>query len=233
MPRTHATPAEALSDLQLDKVYVDNYTFYLERPTGIDKLWDHPAVRAAYAADEYIPYWSELWPAGRMLAKAIVRESWKPYEDRFSFPLHALENGCGLGLAGIAALAKGMRVTFSDVDETAATLAGENAKRNGFSNFTTEAIDVRCPPKGLHVPILFASDVLYEPRLIEPTVEFIRQVLIPGGVCLVGDADRISARPFKHEVFKAGMSITATPTRVGEPGGTRTKGTIYRVTQPD
>ena len=232
-PRTHATPAEALSDLQLDKVFVDDFTFYLERPTGIDKLWDHPAVRAAYAADEYIPYWSELWPAGRMLAKAIVRESWRPYEHRFGTPLPALEIGCGLGLAGIAALAKGMRVTFSDVDETAAQLAGANAKRNGFTDFSTEAIDVRSPPKGLSVPILFASDVLYEPRLIEPTVAFIEKVLMPGGVCLVGDADRISARPFKHEVFKAGLTINSTPTRVGEPGGTRTKGTIYRITQPD
>lgn len=231
-PRTHATPVEALSDLQLDKVFVDNFTFYLERPTGIDKLWDHPAVRAAYAADEYIPYWSELWPAGRMLAKAIIRESWRPYEERFGTPLQALEIGCGLGLAGIAALAKGMHVTFSDVDETAAKLAGANAKRNGFTNFMTDAIDVRSPPSGLNVPILFASDVLYEPRLIEPTVHFIQRVLSPGGICLVGDADRISARPFKHEVFKAGLSITATPTRVGEPGGTRTKGTIYRISHP-
>lgn len=231
--RTHATPQEALADLQLEKVFVDDYTFHLERPTGIDKLWDHPAVRAAYATDEYIPYWSELWPAGRMLAKAIIRESWQLYEGRFGPPLQALEIGCGLGLAGIAALAKGMQVTFSDIDETAARLAGENARRNGFASYSTAAIDVRSPPAGLQVPILFASDVLYEPRLIEPTVAFIRQVLTPGGVCLVGDADRISARPFKHEVFKASMSITATPTRVGEPGGTRTKGTIYRITQPE
>jgi predicted nicotinamide N-methyase len=188
--RTHATPAEALEDLVRETVYVDDYTFVLERPTGIDALWDHPAVRSAYASDEYIPYWSELWPAGRMLAKAIVREDWRAYEATFGTPLHALEIGCGLGLAGIAALAKGM-------------------------------------------PILFASDVLYEPRLIQPVVRFVKQVLMPGGVCLVGDADRISARPFRHEVYEAGLEISATPTRVGEPGGTRTKGTIYRITQPE
>jgi predicted nicotinamide N-methyase len=230
--RTHATPAEALEDLVRETVYVDDYTFVLERPTGIDALWDHPAVRSAYAADEYIPYWSELWPAGRMLAKAIVREDWSAYEARFGTPLHALELGCGLGLAGIAALAKGMRVTFSDIDATAAVLAGENAKRNGFSNFTTAAIDARSAPPGLRVPILFASDVLYEPRLIQPVVTFVKRVLMPGGVCLVGDADRISARPFKHEVYEAGLEVTFTPTRVGEPGGTRTKGTIYRITHP-
>ena len=66
--RTHATPVEAVKDLIRETVYVDDFTFYLERPAGIDKLWSYPAVQEAYAADEYIPYWSELWPAGRMLA---------------------------------------------------------------------------------------------------------------------------------------------------------------------
>ena len=118
--RTHATPADAVTDLILERVFVDDYSFELERPSGIDKLWDHPAVRAAYAADEYIPYWSELWPAGRMLAKAIVREDWTGMEAKFGRPLEVLEVGCGLGLAGIAALAKEMRVTFTDIDRTAA-----------------------------------------------------------------------------------------------------------------
>ncbi|MFO0936751.1 MAG: 50S ribosomal protein L11 methyltransferase [Gemmataceae bacterium] len=231
--RIHSTPPEAISDLTRETVYVDDYTFYLQRPTGIDQLWEHPAVRAAYAADEYIPYWSELWPAGRMLARAIVREDWSAMESKFGQPLHALEIGCGLGLAGIAALAKGMKVTFTDVDEMAAVLAGNNAKLNGFHQYETKAIDVRSVPEGLQVPILFASDVLYEPRLIGPVVQFVKQALQPGGVCLVGDADRISARPFKHEVFTAGMVITGTPTRVGEPGGSRTKGTIYRITHPE
>ena len=98
----------------------------------------------------------------------------------------------------------------------------------------------KCPPGGqatinaladlLHVeaPALDAEHGEEKPR----TVAFIREVLMPGGVCLVGDADRISARPFKPEVFKSGLSINSTPTRVGEPGGMRTKGTIYRIEHP-
>jgi predicted nicotinamide N-methyase len=231
--RIHSTPREAVRETVTEKVIVDQYTYFLQRPSGIDQLWDHPAVRNAYAADEYIPYWSELWPAGRMLAKAIVRQSWAEYESKFGTPLVAWEIGCGLGLAGIAALQMGMRVTFTDVDEMAAKIAGENAKRNGFRNFDCQGLDFRDAPADLKVPILLASDVLYEPRLIQPMVQFIRRVLLPGGVCLVGDADRISARPFKHEVFEAGLLLDATPTRVSEPGGTRTNGTIYRITRPD
>jgi predicted nicotinamide N-methyase len=227
--RLHATPTEAVKDVIRETVYVDDHTFLLERPTGIDQLWDHPAVRAAYAADEYIPYWSELWPAGRMLAKAIVREDWKPFEAKFGTPIRALEVGCGLGLAGIAALKMGMHVTFTDVDETAAKLAGDNAKLNGLTQYDSRAIDLRSAPPGLQVPLLLASDVLYEPRLIAPMARFIKAVLAPGGLCLVGDADRISARPFHHELRQAGLTATQHPTRVGEPGGTRTKGTIYRI----
>jgi ETFB lysine methyltransferase len=227
--RIHHTPDEAVTRFTTEKVFIDDYTFILNRPTGIDQLWEHPAVRAAYEADEYIPYWSELWPAGRMLAKAIVRESWEALETQFGKPLHALEVGCGLGLAGIAALAKGMRVTFTDVDRAAADLAGANAKRNGYKDYDCMGLDFRAAPADLKVPLLLASDVLYEPRFIEPMVQFVKQVLMPGGLCLIGDADRISARPFKHEVFKAGLALETTATRVGEPGGTRTKGTIYRI----
>jgi Lysine methyltransferase len=242
--RIHSTPPEAMKQTIREKAIVDQYTFELERPTGIDQLWEHPAVRNAYAADEYIPYWTELWPAGRMLAKMIVREDWTAFEALHgkpivsatgpgskapNGPITALEVGCGLGLAGIAALAKGMHVIFTDIDVMAAELAGRNAKRNGFTDYECRGLDFRAPPPGLQVPLILASDVLYEPRFIEPMVAFIQAVLMPNGLCLVGDADRISAKPFKHEVDKAGLAIDAVPMRVGEPGGTRTKGTIYRI----
>lgn len=125
--RIHNTPPDAVKEYIREKVFIDQYTFELERPRGIDELWEHPAVREAYATDEYIPYWSELWPAGRMLAKTIVRESWTELETLHGKPLQALEIGCGLGLAGIAALQMGMKVTFTDVDAMAAELAGRNA----------------------------------------------------------------------------------------------------------
>jgi predicted nicotinamide N-methyase len=228
-PRIHSTPPDAVRKTIREKAIVDQYTFELDRPSGIDQLWEHPEVQQAYAADEYIPYWSELWPAGRMLAKAIVRDDWSAFATRHGSPIRALEVGCGLGLAGIAALQVGMQVTFTDIDETAAELAGRNARLNGFSRYDCRGLDFRAPPDGLRVPLILASDVLYEPRFLEPMVRFITQVLLPDGLCLIGDADRISAKPFQEMVGQAGLTIDSTPTRVGEPGGTRTKGTIYRI----
>jgi predicted nicotinamide N-methyase len=230
-PIIHQTPQEALTSYTTEKVFIEDFTFMLDRPTGIDQLWEHPTVREAYEEDEYIPYWSELWPAARMLAKILVRESWAEYEAKFGKPLHVLEVGCGLGLAGIAALAVGMKVTFTDIDSTAAQLAGRNARRNGFTNYDCMGLDFRAAPGDLKVPMILASDVLYEPRFIEPMVQFVNQTLLPGGICLIGDADRMSAKPFKHEVYKGGLHLETTPIRVGEPGGHRTKGTIYRITK--
>ncbi len=208
-----------------EAVFIDDRTFWINRPCGSDWLLEYPVVRAACAVDESIRYWSEIWPASRMLAKAILREPWESYPK-----LEALEIACGLGLAGIAALSRGLRVTFSDIDNFALRFAAENAKLNGFNDFTTQSIDLRNPPQRLKVPVLFGADLLYEPRLIEDVAKFIDTVLAPDGICLIADPDRLSARPFRGICESLGLNVESRFARAGEPGGERTKGTIYRIT---
>ena len=148
-PRFHATPPETVAETVREAVFIDDYTFQIERPVDSDRLLDHPWVRSAYVADEYVPYWPTLWPAARMLAKVVVREPWHTY----SRPVRVLEVGCGLGLAGVACLARGLDVTFSDVDETALTFAASNARRNGFATgFCTMPLDFRCAAGRREVP---------------------------------------------------------------------------------
>jgi predicted nicotinamide N-methyase len=224
-PRFHATPPEAVAETLEETVFIDDYRFRINRPTDSDKLFDHPWVRSAYAADEYIPYWATLWPAARMLAKVVVRESWDAYPQ----PIHVLEIGCGLGLAGVAGLARGLTVTFSDVDETALTFAAANARLNGFTAFRTLPLDIRCPPDDRKYPVVIGSDLMYEERLVGPLVGLLRAVLAPGGVCLITDPDRTAARIFKWKLQEAGYDVTTDLIRAGEPGGERTKGTLYRI----
>jgi len=224
-PRFHATPLEAVAHRVREVVFIDDFTFYLERPANTDTLFEHPWVRAAYAADEYTPYWTTLWPSARMLAKAIVRESW----DNFPAPVQVLEVGCGLGLAGIAALSRGLSVTFTDVDTTALSFAAANARMNGFNNFRTMPLDFRCPPTEEKYPVVIGSDLMYEERLIDPLVNLLAAVLAPGGVCLITDPDRAAARLFRWKLEEAGYTVTTSLIRAGEPGGERTKGTLYRI----
>ncbi|MCI0702758.1 MAG: protein N-lysine methyltransferase family protein [Planctomycetia bacterium] len=225
-PRFHVTPPELVDETVRETVFIDDYTFRIERPTDSDRLFDHPWVRSAYAADEYVPHWPTLWPSARMLAKAVLREPWGKYPQ----PVHVLEIGCGLGLAGIACLARGLRVTFSDVDETALAFAAANARLNGYpAGFRTQLLDFRAPPDDVKYPVVIGSDLMYEERLVEPLVELFDAVLAPGGTCLIADPDRLPARVFRWQLEEIGYSVTPEFARAGEPGGERTKGTIYRV----
>jgi predicted nicotinamide N-methyase len=231
--RIHATPRDAVGDDYIDTVLIGDATFSMCRPVDSERLLDHPAVRAAYADDEYIPYWANLWPAARMLAKAILKEPWSEHPlYTQAKPLEALEVGCGLGLPGVAALRAGLKVTFSDCDELALSYAVANAKRNGFPQVATSGVDFRVPPEGVQTPVLLGSDLMYEPRLTEPLVAFIASVLPPGGLALIADPDRQSAKPFRWMLQNAGLEVEAQLARAGEPGGDRTRGTVYRIIKP-
>ncbi len=223
-PPMPETPLEALGGLIREQVIIEDRTFVISRPGESDRLLDHPSVRSAFAADEYMPYWADLWPAARMLAKAILRETWPP-------GLRALEVGCGLGLPGITALAMGLRVTFSDYDATALRFAADNARVNGFHSFDTLQMDWRYPPDDLQFPLLLASDLIYEMRNVAPLVALIQKMLEPGGVCLLTDQDRVPSHVLRDTLTAEGLPFTTKIMRAGEPGGRRLKGTLYRITR--
>jgi predicted nicotinamide N-methyase len=182
-------------------------------------------VHDAFAKDEYMPYWADLWPASRMLAKAILHEPWTTATE-------ALEIGCGLGLPGIVAMSVGLKVIFSDYDACALCFAADNARRNGYDDFRTMQLDWRSPPDDLRVSVILASDLVYELRSVAPLVAFVKKVLLPRGVCLLTDQDRMPAYAFKEALQDEGLPFTTKMMRAGEPGGRRLKGTLYRITKP-
>jgi predicted nicotinamide N-methyase len=218
------TPLDAIQRLLHETVLVEGHSFKIMRPADSDELLDHPSIRAAFAADEYMPYWTDLWPAARMLAKAILRETWPA-------GLEALEIGCGLGLPGIAALAKGMQVTFSDYDATALRFAADNARANGFQEFKLLQLDWRRPPADLRAPLVLGSDLIYEARNVEPLVKLIQHVLLPDGLCLLTDQDRIPSQLLRDTLTAEGLAFTVKVMHAGEPGGRRMRGSLYRITR--
>jgi predicted nicotinamide N-methyase len=223
-PPMPETPVDALGPLLREQAIVEDRTFIIMRPSESDRLLDHPSIRSAFAADEYMPYWADLWPAARMLAKAILRETWTPGQ-------RALEVGCGLGLPGIAALAMGLHVTFSDYDATALRFAADNARANGFHSFDTLQMDWRYPPEDVQFPVILASDLIYEMRNVAPLVALIKKLLEPDGVCLLTDQDRVPSHVLRDTLTAEGLPFTTKIMRAGEPGGRRLKGTLYRITR--
>lgn len=224
----HATPAEAVAQMTHQSVTIGTQRFEIAYPGNADQLLDHPSTHAAFAADEYMPYWAELWPSAQMLAEALVKLSTqRPWPEGST----ALEIGCGVGLPGVVALSLGLRVIFSDYDTTALEFAARNAKANGFNRFETLPLDWRVPPK-LRVPLLLAADVIYEERNIAPLIALIQAVLTPDGVCLLSDPDRSTRGGFCFALKQAKLTFTRSATSVLGTQGRAVKGTVYSITLP-
>ncbi|MCI0683782.1 MAG: protein N-lysine methyltransferase family protein [Gemmataceae bacterium] len=197
----------------VETVIVEDQTFLIQKPSRSDS-----------PLDGYIPFWADLWPAARMLAKVILRESWPPGTE-------AIELGCGLGLPGIVAMSRGLKVTFSDHDPCALHYAADNARLNGFDGVPTWQLDWRSPPANARYPVIFGADLIYESSHAEWLASCIRQMLAADGVAWVTDLERIPARSWHAALEAETLQFTARVVRAGEPGGRRMKGNLYHIRQ--
>jgi len=155
----------------------------VERPSEPEALLDEEA----FANDEFMPYWAELWPAGLALAEALP-------DDLTG--VRVVELGCGLGVPSLVAAARGAKVTAVDWAADAIALLRENAARNGLE---LEAVRADWRSFEGSFDLALAADVLYEERNVEPLVELMLR-LAPRA--LVGLAGRPYEREFLERVGK-------------------------------
>jgi ETFB lysine methyltransferase len=182
---------------------VGHHTFRLFTPTDPDRLLDHlespEAATQPHLAD---PYWAKLWPAAPLLAAAIMRQS-PPRGTQ------VLELGCGSGLVGIAALACGLDVTFSDYVPFTVELARENAARNGFADAKGIVLDWRAAEVQQEpFPLIVAADVTYDRANLAPLLEVLDRLLAPDGEAWFGDAGRSPVEDFLQRSRERGWSVS-------------------------
>ena len=163
----------------------------LLRPEVPEALIDEDA----FAEDEFLPYWAELWPAALALAEALpdVRG------------LRVVELGCGLGVPSLVAAARGATVVATDWASDAVTLLKENAARNGLE-LRAEVRDWRRPWEE-RFDLAVAADVLYERRNVEPVLARLRE-LAPSA--LVG----LAGRPYEQEFLRSAAPVEELAPRV-------------------
>jgi predicted nicotinamide N-methyase len=195
-----------------ETVFVEDQSFLIQKPSASDNT----------ALTNYVPFWADLWPGARMLAKVIQQETWTRGTE-------ALELGCGLGLPGIVALSRGLKVTFSDHDPCALRFAAENARLNGFENVPTLQLDWRRPPADRQFPVIFGADLIYEASHAEWLASCVKQLLAPEGVAWLTDLERVPAKGLHAALESEGLQYATRIVRAGEPGGRRMKGTLYRI----
>ena len=195
-------------------------------PDQPDALLDDPVVEQRYRLDNYMPYWPVVWPAGLMLAQAILTGTGSPPVPP-SQGGAVLELGCGLGAAGIAAGGRGWHVTFTDYDAGAIAFAKRNALLNGIPPDRMDALEMDWrKPLGKKFPWIIAADVLYERRLHPWLLDALGQLLAAGGCAWISDPLRNSAQDFPLAAVAAGFACTAMPLERCEQGLMQ-NGTLY------
>jgi len=99
-----------------EEVVLAGRTLTLLRPPSADELIDEQA----FAAEEFLPYWAELWPSGVALAEHVATRDVRG--------LRVLELGAGLGYPSLAAALGGrssvsVRPANSNVSSTCTRIA--------------------------------------------------------------------------------------------------------------
>jgi predicted nicotinamide N-methyase len=166
------------------------------RPRDAESLLDEEA----FAHEEFLPYWAELWPSSRALAAAI--------SGRALRGARTLELGCGLGLPSIAAALAGGRVLATDWSAEAVDLARTNAERNGASLETLVCSWTEPEPLLERAPwdLVLAADVLYEPRNGDALLDLLPR--LTGSVWLA-DPGRKPAGRFLDAAARRGWRIAS------------------------
>jgi len=189
-------------------------------PPDVDALIDEEA----FARDERIPYWANVWESAVVLAEELALLDGAG--RRF------LELGCGLGLPAVVAARRGFVATASDYEEAALEGVRYNADRNGAGQLAVRLVDWRRLPEDLgEFDLVGAADVLYEKHHAVALAGVLARTLAGGGVALVADPGRARAAEFEPAAAAAGLAVERQPAR--RPHGA-TDGPaidIYRVTR--
>lgn len=200
----------------------------IQRPASLEELWDRLAedgpvpgpqhaephfpeinmddLMQAFEEDDRIPYWTEIWPAGIALAEWIARRGAK-IKNRF-----CLDLGCGLGLSAVIGAAYGAKVVGMDYEPLALYYAARNDLHNNRSGHTGSpvfvAADWRKPAfrKGAF-DLIWAGDIMYERRFMNPVAEFINHCLAPSGTTWIAEPGRGIYPEFARKMQQNGWRV--------------------------
>ena len=193
-------------------------TVRIHHPRNADDLIDEEA----FAEDERLPYWADVWPSARVLAERIATMT---VEGR-----RFLELGCGAGLVSVAAAMAGFDVTATDYYDEALRFTALNVLVNTGVLIDTRAADWRRFPHDLgRFELVVASDVLYETTHSGLIAAVLDRTLTGRGTALIADPGRLAAPQFIEECKERGMPAALLERVPFEDGNIRQTIDLYEV----
>lgn len=180
------------------ELQIAGHRFSIVLASDPDKFLDHLTEDAAAPQELRDPYWSRLWPVSETFAAYLLKRDLPEGSP-------VVEIGCGLGLTGLALLARGRSVVFSDYVPLAIQAALENAQRNGFVA-EGRLVDWWKPPQECW-PFVVGSDLAYDRTLHVPMLKMLQHVLPVGGQCWLADPGRTVTRELLAKAPDFSLSV--------------------------
>ena len=144
----------------------------------------------------HLPYWAELWDSALGIAQFLIQRG------SVVGPKTALDLGCGMGFAGMAAAAMGYRVMLADMETQALLFAQLNVPRA-----RTRRLDWRRDRIGERFDLIIGADVLYDRTQWEFLEPFWRAHLASGGTVLLGEPGRQTGDLFVDWIAERGWRL--------------------------
>ncbi|HUQ80675.1 MAG TPA: methyltransferase domain-containing protein [Gemmatimonadaceae bacterium] len=190
----------------------------IHHPRNADELIDEDA----FAEDERLPYWADIWPSARVLAEHVVT---MPVDER-----RFLELGCGAGLVSVAAAIAGFDVTATDYYEEALRFTALNVLINTGVLIETREADWRRFPHDIgRFELVVASDVLYEREHATLIPSVLDRTLTGRASAIVADPGRLAAPEFVEQCKERGMPTAILDRVPYEDGPIRQTIDLYEV----
>jgi predicted nicotinamide N-methyase len=147
--------------------------------------------------------------------------------------VRAVELGCGLGLAGIAAGLRGAHVTFTDGEPAALAHAASNAARNGLpaERITTALLDWDQPGEVGSFDLLLGAEIGYDYLTHGALVALIPSLLAPGGRALLADRRRLVVDRWIGRLRGRGLAVEIAERTVEHEGLPRQRISLFELTR--
>lgn len=198
------------------QLVLGEWRWRIKRYGDLEEIWESMGVDDP---DERIPYWTELWPSSLALAQLLAER-----EEEIRKGL-CLDLGCGLGLTSLVGKKLGAEVVAADYVPLALEYCRQNAQLNGIEAPDCLAMDWRSPPlRPKSLWRVWAGDIVYEKRFIDPLLNFFDWTLQENGRAWLAEPGRAIFHLFKNRTRERAFSLTEIfSSKVPDPNNERAR----------